>query len=46
MDFEIYFDDLKEEVQQKLLKAAGIKDPADANWDVLPVTTIYVEKEA
>lgn len=45
MDFEIYFNDLKEEAQQQLLKAAGIKDPADANWDVLPVATIYVEEE-
>lgn len=44
MDFEIYFNDLKEEAQQQLLETAGIKDPADANWDVLPIATIYIEE--
>ena len=40
MEFEIYFDDLKEEIQQQLLEATGIKDPADANWDVFPIATL------
>lgn len=45
MDFEIYFENLNEETQKKLLNAVGITDPAEANWDVLPVATIYVEEE-
>ena len=40
MEFEIYFNDLKEETQQQLLEAMGIKDPAEANWDVFPITTL------
>lgn len=43
MDFEIYFNDLKEEAQQQLLQAAGIKDPADANWDIFPITVVGTE---
>lgn len=37
---EIYFSDLKEEVQKRLLKAAGIKDPKETNWDYFPIAEI------
>lgn len=45
MEFEVYFDDLKEEAQKELLEKAGLTSPADANWDVYPITTIYIEEE-
>jgi hypothetical protein len=31
---EIYFSDLNEEAQQRLLEAVGITDPAEMNWDI------------
>lgn len=31
---EIYFTDLTEEAQKKVLEAAGISDPKEANWDI------------
>ncbi len=33
MLFEINFCDLKPEVQDALLKAVGVKEPEDMNWD-------------
>ncbi len=42
MEIEIMFYDLSEEKQKELLKAMGISSPEEANWDVLPVTTITV----
>ena len=42
---EIYFDDLKEEVQKQILEQAGIKDPAEANWDVLPICSFEINPE-
>lgn len=35
--FEIYFSDLKEEAQKELLKAIGVTDPKQMNWDVFPI---------
>ena len=32
--FEIYFSDLKEEAQKRLLEAVGVTDPAEMNWDI------------
>lgn len=43
MDFEIYFGNLNEETQKALLNAAGIQDPAEANWDVFPVAIVSTE---
>ena len=43
MDFEIYFNDLNEENQKALLNAAGITDPAEANWDVFPIAVVGTE---
>lgn len=40
MDFELMFDDLKENVQYMLLKHMGIDSPSEANWDVFPVAYI------
>ena len=45
MDFEIYFSDLTEDAQQRLLDAFGITDAKEANWDVFPVTTIDVAND-
>lgn len=38
----IYFSDLTEEAQQRVLAAAGIQDPKEANWDsdIVPLATI------
>ena len=42
---DIYFYDLTTEAQQKVLGAAGMKDPAEGNWDVLPLTSLEFETE-
>ena len=44
MGFDIIFDDLKEDAQKQLLEAYGVQSPEDMNWDVVPVTTLYIEK--
>lgn len=41
--FELYFDDLTPEAQARFLDAAGINDPAEANWDLLPITWMDFE---
>ena len=33
-EFEIYFSDLNEDAQQRLLEAVGAKDARDMNWDM------------
>ena len=33
-EFEIYFSDLNEDAQQRLLEAVGAKTAADMNWDM------------
>ena len=40
-DFNIYFSDLKEESQRRLMEAVGITDPREMNWDIdmLPLAT-------
>lgn len=35
--FEIYFNDLKPEVQKEILDYYGIDDPEEANWDAIPL---------
>ena len=42
MMIDIYFNDLKKDVQQEVLEAAGVNAPKDMNWDVFPLTTIEV----
>lgn len=46
MEIEIYFDDLKEEVQKDILNALGITDIKEYNWDVFPISTaLIIENE-
>ena len=33
-EFEIYFNDLNEDAQQRLMEAVGITDPREMNWDI------------
>ena len=39
-DFNIFFSDLNEGAQQRLMAAIGIQDPREMNWDIdlLPLT--------
>lgn len=32
-EFEIYFSDLNEDAQQRLMETVGITDPKEMNWD-------------
>ncbi len=43
--FEIMFNDLNEDTQNKLLEFYGIKSLAEMNWEVFPVATIEVDGE-
>lgn len=43
-ELDIYFEDFNEETQQAILEMAGISDPSEANWDVLPIATIYFDE--
>jgi len=44
---EIYFSELKEEAQKKVLKALGLKTPEEGNYDVFPLFVLEkVEDEA
>ena len=40
-DFDIYFSDLNEEAQKRLMEAVGILDPREMNWDldILPLAS-------
>lgn len=42
MTIEIFFSDLIEQTQKDVLQAAGINDPKEANWDVLPLATVIL----
>ncbi len=44
-EFEIYFSDLNEDAQQRLMEAVGITDPREANWDIdiIPLTIFEFE---
>ncbi len=39
--FNIFFSDLKEETQMRLMEAVGIRDPREMNWDldILPLAS-------
>ena len=43
--FELYFEDLKESAQQRLLEVYGEDAPNKYNWDITPVTEWWVEPE-
>ncbi len=42
--FEIYFDDLRPEAQQRLLNKLDTS-PEDENWDVVPIAVFVREKD-
>jgi len=42
---EIYFRDFLPETQGAILETAGIQDPKDANWDLIPITILSFEAE-
>lgn len=46
-DFEIYFSDLNEDAQKRLLEFVGAKSASEMNWDmdILPIATYYSERE-
>ena len=33
-EFEIYFSDLTEDAQKRLMEAVGITEPSEMNWDI------------
>lgn len=37
MNFNLFFGDLKDEAQARLLDVAGLNDPSEANWDLFPI---------
>lgn len=41
---EIYFSDLTEDAQARLLAEAQVESPEDMNWDIFPIT-IVLENE-
>ena len=45
-DFEIYFSDLNEDAQERLLGAVGAESPAEMNWDldILPLAVYEFEE--
>jgi len=45
MEIEIYFNDLVEEMKEKLLSAYNINSPEEMNLDITPLTTIYIDEE-
>lgn len=46
-EFNIYFNDLNEEAQKRLLEAVGVKTASDMNWDmdIIPIATYCFCKE-
>lgn len=47
IEFEIYFDDLTPEIQQRLLEAFGIESAEEMNWNdrIFPVATVVQDEE-
>ena len=40
MEIDIYLDDLKLEVQKRVLRELGLKSAKDGNYDVFPLFTL------
>ena len=40
MESEIYLEDLKPEIQEKVLEELGIKSASEGNYDVFPLFTV------
>jgi len=47
VEFNIYFSDLNEDAQKRLMEAVGITDPKDMNWDIdmCPIAVYSTQKE-
>lgn len=45
MKFEIRFEDLTEDAQERILEAFGISSPKEMNWDVFPITSVAISDE-
>ena len=45
-EFEIYFSDLNEDAQERILEATGVTDPRELNWDIdiVPLAVYYFEE--
>lgn len=45
--FKIFFSDLNEDAQKRLLDYVGAKDASECNWDmdIVPLTEFFVEKD-
>lgn len=41
--FELYFNDLTREAQERFLAACGLKSAAEGNYDVLPIATLVCD---
>lgn len=41
--FDFYASDLTEEAQKSLCEFLGISDLSEENYDVFPITTLYVD---
>lgn len=44
MEIDIYLDDLKPEVQKRVLRELGLKSAKDGNYDVFPLFTLMSGK--
>lgn len=46
--FEIYFSDLNEDAQDRLLKAVGAESPVEMNWDmdICPIAMYDFEEDS
>lgn len=43
-EFEIYFTDLTKEAQERFLRAEGLKDSREGNYDIFPIATVCIEE--
>lgn len=44
-EIEIFYSDLTAEAQRRVLDGYGIKTPEEANWDVYPLFTLYLDPD-
>lgn len=40
---KIFYEDLNESGKEKALREAGIEEPEEANWDVMPLFILEIE---
>ena len=47
-EFDIYFSDLNEDAQKRLLEAVGVSSPKEMNWDmdIVPMCSYCFYKES